>query len=154
MVNAPCARRTQNPIPSLRSCCDVGVTLTVEKFGHFRLNPNSKTAKPVKKFKWVNKNGMIVEAINYGATIISIVVPDRKGDFKDVVLGPDNMEDYLNPANPCFGATIGRACNRIGHGLMVIDGKIHELSKNTPPHTLHGGFKGFDKVKTRFLGEL
>ncbi|XP_044750026.1 galactose mutarotase-like [Coccinella septempunctata] len=146
MVNAPCGRRIQNPIPCLRSCCDIGVTLSVEKFGHYRVNPNSRIAKPVKKFKWVNKNGMIVEAINYGATIISIIVPDRNGKFKDVVIGSDVMEDYLSFSNPYYGATIGRACNRIGHGIMFIDGKNYELSKNCPPHTLHGGFRGFDKI--------
>ncbi|KAK9870246.1 hypothetical protein WA026_006333 [Henosepilachna vigintioctopunctata] len=138
--------RFSSPIPALKTCCDEGVTLTVERFGHFREDSTSKIAKPVKLFKWVNKNGMTVEAINYGATITSIVVPNRNGEFEDVVLGCDSMDDYLGPLNPYFGATIGRACNRIARGIMTIDGQTFELSKNAHPLTLHGGFKGFDKV--------
>ncbi|KAL3265433.1 hypothetical protein HHI36_009637 [Cryptolaemus montrouzieri] len=139
-------KRNKNPIPSLRSCCDVGVTLTVERFGYYQENKDSKIAKPVKKFIWANKSGMVVEAINYGATIVAIIVPDKKGEFEDVVLGCDCVEDYMSPTNPYMGATIGRACNRIARANMVIDGENFDLSRNAPPHMLHGGFKGFDKI--------
>ncbi|XP_065061716.1 galactose mutarotase-like [Rhopilema esculentum] len=93
-----------------------------------------------------NKNGISVGLLNYGATLRSIVVPDRYGIFDDILLGFKDIIDYIkNP--PYFGGTIGRVANRIAFGKFSIDGQDFELpcNENGINHH-HGGFKGFDKV--------
>src|SRR5690554_5575961 len=91
-----------------------------------------------------NNNGVEVAITNYGGRIVSVMVPDKEGNFKDVVLGFDNIEDYTATDNN-FGATIGRYGNRIAHGKINIDGVEYELPQNNFGHTLHGGPEGFDK---------
>ncbi len=92
---------------------------------------------------------MEVELSNYGALIKSITIPDKNGIPVDVVLGFDNLSDYFSPeylnAYPYLGTIVGRCANRIGHATFEIDGKQYQVSANTPPHQLHGGFEGFDK---------
>lgn len=90
-----------------------------------------------------NKNGMEVCITNYGGRIVSVMVPDKEGQMRDVVLGFDSIQDYLNtPIN--FGATIGRYGNRINQGKFSIDGVDYQLPRNNHGHCLHGGPKGFD----------
>lgn len=88
---------------------------------------------------------MEVSVINYGGIITSVKVPDRNGVMADVVLGYDNLVDY-ETKNRYFGAIVGRFANRLESGRAKIAGSIFELEKNRPPHHLHGGSKGFDKV--------
>lgn len=89
-----------------------------------------------------NAAGMEVCMINYGARIVSVMVPDQQGNFGDVVLGFDNIQDYLNNATD-FGALIGRYGNRINQGRFSLDGTEYQLSVNNFGHSLHGGVKGF-----------
>lgn len=96
-------------------------------------------------FTLVNDNRMKVQITNYGGTITSIFVPDKKGNLADVVLGFDNLEEYLKES-PYFGCIIGRFGNRIAKGLFVLDGKEYQMAINDGPNHLHGGLKGFDKV--------
>lgn len=91
-----------------------------------------------------NANGVEVTLTNYGGRIVSVMVPDREGNMKDVVLGFDNIDDYVN-VNNNFGATIGRYGNRIANGKITVEGVEYQLPKNNFGHTLHGGPKGFDK---------
>ncbi len=91
-----------------------------------------------------NNNGVEVAITNYGGRIVSVMVPDKDGVFKDVVLGFDNIDDYTATDNN-FGATIGRYGNRIAHGKINIDGVEYELPQNNFGHSLHGGPEGFDK---------
>ena len=93
-----------------------------------------------------NAAGMEVCLTNFGARIVSIMVPDRNGEFKDVVLGFDNIQDYLTiPSN--FGATVGRYANRIAGGHMVLDGKEYNFFKNNMDvNCLHGGKIGWDST--------
>lgn len=100
----------------------------------------------IKQYAIQNTNGMVLKVINYGATITDIIVPDREGNFENVVLSFDSPERYLRPENPYFGATIGRFANRIAKAEFTLDGVLYSLSKNNFGNTLHGGFKGFDKV--------
>ena len=92
-----------------------------------------------------NSHGLEVKAISYGAIITSIRVPDRKGQFADIVLGHDTLEGYI-PNPPYLGALIGRYANRIANGSFTLDGKKYSLPVNNGSNTLHGGIKGFDKV--------
>lgn len=91
-----------------------------------------------------NKAGMEVSVTNYGASILSILVPDRAGKKEDVVLGFDQPEGYF-AENPYFGAIVGRYANRIAKGRFSLDGKEFNVPINNGPNALHGGLKGFDK---------
>ena len=72
-----------------------------------------------------------------------LMAPDRNGVFKDIVLGFDNIEDYLD-RSPCFGAIVGRHANRIEDAEFEIDGVKYVLDKTRGNH-IHGGIKSFDK---------
>ena len=81
----------------------------------------------------------------YGGRIVSLRVPDRKGQMGDIVLGFDSLQGYLGN-EPFFGALIGRYGNRIAKGHFTLDGKTYSLPINDGPNSLHGGNVGFDKV--------
>ncbi len=91
-----------------------------------------------------NAQGMEVTITNYGGRIVSVMVPDKDGNLQDVVLGFDNVEDYVNIDNN-LGATIGRYGNRIADGKITVDGVEYELPQNNFGHTLHGGPEGYDR---------
>ncbi|MDP9066266.1 MAG: galactose mutarotase [Pseudomonadota bacterium] len=91
-----------------------------------------------------NDAGGSIGITDYGAIIVSIGVPDRRGRPADVVLGYDSLTGYF--ANkPYFGAVIGRYANRIDQARFMLDGEVHRLSANDGGNTLHGGLIGFDK---------
>ena len=91
-----------------------------------------------------NEAGMEVKITNFGGRIMSIVVPDKDGVKRDVVLGFDKVEDYYPENNQTdFGAAIGRYANRIGQGLITIDGVTTQLPRNNFGHCLHGGPTGW-----------
>ncbi|XP_028784298.1 aldose 1-epimerase-like [Neltuma alba] len=86
-----------------------------------------------------------IKLTNYGATIMSLLVPDKNGNLADVVLGYDSVETYKNDT-VYFGALVGRVANRIGGAHFTLDGKTYQLPANDGKNTLHGGFKGFGDV--------
>ena len=85
-----------------------------------------------------------VKILNYGGVVQSIVVPDKDGNLKDVVLGYDDIDGYLKNGG-YLSALIGRFGNRIEKGHLVIDGKEYALYTNDRGNHLHGGKAGFDK---------
>ena len=95
-------------------------------------------------FTLANANGLSAKVATYGAIITELHVPDGKGQFCDIVLGYDNLEQYLRK-HPFFGATVGRVANRIAKGRFTLDGQTYALATNNGPNHLHGGLKGFDK---------
>ncbi|SDE33471.1 aldose 1-epimerase [Mucilaginibacter pineti] len=99
--------------------------------------------KPVKLYTLKNSKGASVAITNYGGRIVSLLVPNNKGTFTDVVLGYDSLKTYQKPKEPFFGAIIGRYGNRIAKGKFTLDGKAYQLDINDGVNTLHGGFKGF-----------
>jgi aldose 1-epimerase len=101
--------------------------------------------QPVRFFELENDHGLKATVMSYGATLVSLYVPDRQGRLEDVVLGFDTLAGYLGP-NPYIGATIGRYANRIARGHFVLEGQEYQLAINDGPNHLHGGLKGFDKV--------
>jgi aldose 1-epimerase len=102
--------------------------------------------RPITLYKLTNSHGVEVDAMNYGGIITSIRVPDRKGQFADVVLGHELLEGYT-PNPPYIGAVVGRYANRIANGTFMLDGKTYTLPKNDGPNTLHGGTTHtFDRV--------
>jgi aldose 1-epimerase len=91
-----------------------------------------------------NKNGIVMQVTNYGAKIVTLFVPDKEGNFKDIVFGYDNIKDYLN-GDKYFGAVVGRYANRIAGGKFVLDGTEYHIPTNDGgKNALHGGDSGFD----------
>ena len=99
----------------------------------------------ISKFNMKNSKGMEVDVISYGGIITRWTAPDKNGNFENVVIGFDSLQDYVNE-NPYFGAIIGRYCNRIANARFNLDGKTYELESNHGKNNLHGGEKGFDKI--------
>ena len=92
-----------------------------------------------------NRNGMEISVINYGGIITSWKSKDRDGNYKDIVLGFNNLLEY-DSESPYFGAIIGRYGNRIAKGKFTLNGENYTLAVNNDENHLHGGLKGFDKV--------
>jgi aldose 1-epimerase len=108
--------------------------------------PFGKTADgtPVEIYTLRNSKGMEARIMTYGGIVVSLKVPDKNGKFGDVVLGYDNLDDYVKN-NPFFGALVGRYGNRIAKGKFTLGGKEYTLAINNAPNNLHGGPIGFDK---------
>ncbi|WP_405581957.1 aldose epimerase family protein [Streptomyces sp. NBC_01092] len=96
--------------------------------------------------RWtLERAGVRVRVLSYGGIVQSVEVPDRHGHPADVVLGFAGLEGYLSHPEPYLGALIGRYANRIAGGRFPLDGLTYALEPNTPPSSLHGGARGFDK---------
>ena len=123
----------------------------VDAAAHVESKPFGKLpdSRPVTLFTLTGPRGLVVEIMDYGATIVGIRTPDRTGKLDDVVLGFSNLRDYLEHA-AYFGSTVGRVANRIAHARFTLDGKTYVLAANNSPGgvpcSLHGGNVGFDKV--------
>ena len=98
----------------------------------------------VRVYTLTNKNGLSVSVMDYGATIVKILAPDRSGKLDDVVLGFDKFSPYLHQIAH-LGGTIGRYGNRITKGQFSIGRSVFQLPLNNGPNSLHGGFRGFDR---------
>ncbi|MBR9914030.1 MAG: galactose mutarotase [Algicola sp.] len=100
-----------------------------------------------------NSNGMELHVSNFGATILSLKVPNKQGSLTEVVVGLSSPLDYLKSdyleLNRCLGSSIGRYAGRISNGQFNIDGVSYDLSLKHGVH-LHGGFNGFDKKYWNF----
>ena len=109
-------------------------------------NPNNfemtLDGEKISLFKLENDKGNQVYLTNYGARIISVIVPDNQGNKTDVVLGFGSIEEYINDKT-YQGAAVGRFANRIAFGKFEINGHEYNVSQNLGDHCLHGGFKGF-----------
>ncbi|MDR2950031.1 MAG: galactose mutarotase [Prevotella sp.] len=102
--------------------------------------------KDVQMYVLTNSNGSEATVINYGAKIVSLSIPDKNGKLVDVVLGHNNLNEYLNSEEPYFGAVCGRTGNRIAKGQFALEGVTYKLAINNGPNNLHGGLKGFNAV--------
>ncbi|MDE7130857.1 MAG: galactose mutarotase [Lachnospiraceae bacterium] len=101
-----------------------------EKFG------TTKCGKDVYAYTLSNAGGMQAKIINFGANLISLLVPDQNGNLEDVVLGFDKLEDYYGN-NSFFGATIGPSANRIAGACFEIDGQSYQIDANDGENNLH-----------------
>ncbi len=96
---------------------------------------------------YILKNGdMQVAVTNYGARVVSMIVPDKSGNATDVCVGFGSVQPYAEGADTYFGAIVGRYGNRIAKGKFKLDGKEYALAINNGPNSLHGGKKGFSRV--------
>lgn len=101
-----------------------------EKFG------TARNGKDVYAFTLSNANGVQAKIINFGAILVSLLVPDKDGKVEDVVLGYDSLEEYYGNGS-FFGATIGPSANRIGGASFEINGKTYRIDVNDGPNNLH-----------------
>jgi len=90
-----------------------------------------------------NRTGMQIALTDYGARLVSALIPDKHGDLVDVVLGFDSISKYLDAQEKYHGATVGRVCNRIANGKFALAGNEYTLAKNNGENALHGGPLGF-----------
>jgi aldose 1-epimerase len=121
-------------------------TVSKKKAGVEKTDFGTRDGRPVILYTLTNSQGVEVRAMNYGGIILSIRVPDSKGQLADIVLGHEKLEGYT-PNPPYLGAIVGRYANRIANGTFTLDGKTYTLPKNDGPNTLHGGLtRTFDKV--------
>ena len=112
-----------------------------QSFEHFGFTKNGTEAVRV---RIENNDGASLSLINYGASIHSLLVPEKNGSFVDVCLGYNTLASYESSTD-YVGATVGRCANRIGRGRFILGGKEYKLAVNDPPNHLHGGESGFSK---------
>lgn len=119
-------------------------SIKIQSFGKL---PGGKEANV---YTLTNKNGLRARITDFGATLVSLEVPDKEGKLGGITLGFDNAAAYLAPENPYFGATVGRFGNRIKDGKFELDGKTYSLATNNEPGGipchLHGGKAGYNRV--------
>jgi aldose 1-epimerase len=113
--------------------------VTKERFGR------TPDGHDVDIYTLTNSHGLSVKITSYGGIINALRLPDRQGKFDDVVLGFDDLDDYIRVGS-YFGAVIGRYGNRIAKGRFTLDGIEYKLAINNGENHLHGGVRGFDKV--------
>ena len=101
-----------------------------------------KDGKATALYTLTNANGMEVCITNFGGRLVSVMVPDKDGNMVDVILGFDNINDYMTKASE-FGASIGRYANRIAGGTFELDGQKVVLNQNDGENCLHGGAEGW-----------
>ena len=105
---------------------------------------NSSTPDAVKLYRLTNKNGLEVDLLNLGATVVRLLVPDRHGKLNDVCLGFPTSTN-IRRTFPLSAAPLAVMSNRIKNGKSTLDGKTYQLPVNDGPNCLHGGISGFSK---------
>lgn len=121
--------------------------MAMSKTGSVKKTSFGKTpeGRQVDLYTLKNQKGVEVAITNFGGIVVSVKVPDRRGNIADVVLGYDSLDGYVNDKS-YFGAIVGRYGNRIAHGQFSLDGVTYKLAKNNGENSLHGGIKGFNKA--------
>jgi len=113
-------------------------TIQKEEFG------KTAAGETVNLYTIKNTNGIELKVTEFGATLVSLKIPDREGNFEDIILGFDNLEGYINDA-AYLGVIAGRYANRIAKGKFTLNGKEYTLATNDGENHLHGGVEGFGK---------
>ncbi len=123
-------------IPATTVNAEPNMQITTTDFG------KTNDGQTVTKFTLTNSHGNSVAVMNFGATLLEVIVPDREGNLANVNWCFDHLQPYLD-GHPYFGSTVGRFCNRIGNATFTIDGKQFPLTVNHGKHQLHGGKVNF-----------
>jgi len=134
-----CKTEEKAPAAAAPTKGEMGMEVKSEKFG------TMPDGTGVDIFTLTNGKGTEARIMTYGATLVSLRLPDRNGKFDDVSLGFDDLAGYLG-THPYFGVIVGRYANRIAKGQFTLNGVTYALAKNNNGNSLHGGLKGFDKV--------
>ena len=109
------------------------MAVAIREFGK-----NTK-GEPAKLYEITNKNGMRAVVTDFGATLHSLYVQDKDGNFRDVVWGYDTVQEYEIDNGPYFGATVGRIANRVGGAVVTINGVEYQMEVNERNNCLHSG---------------
>ena len=104
----------------------------------------TKNGKMVNAYTIKNANGMSATIIDYGATVVKLLIPDKNKILRDIQLGYDDVKSYED-GSTFFGAIIGRNANRINEGKVTLDGVTYQMDQNDNENNLHSGLKGVDK---------
>ena len=100
--------------------------------------------RPARLWVLESPSGMVASFTEFGATLVSLEVPDADGKLADVVLGFDDVRGYQSDGNQYFGCTVGRVANRVRSGAFELDGRLYQLARNDGDrHHLHGGSVGW-----------
>ncbi len=101
--------------------------------------------KEIKLYTLDSGNGITMQVSNFGGRVISLWTPDKDGKYEDIVLGHNNINEYINYEGERFlGPVVGRFANRIAKGKFTLDGVKYQLPVNNNGQTLHGGPDSFD----------
>ncbi len=136
MILSSCGGKKQQEEPKVVEETPTSSGLLVSKF------QGKVGEKETSLYVMKNASNMEVCVTNFGGRIVSMMVPDKDGNMKDVVLGFPSIDDYLNNDSN-FGAIIGRYGNRIAKGKFTLDGTEYTLPQNNGENSLHGGPNGF-----------
>ena len=90
-----------------------------------------------------NESGAEVAITNYGGAVVAIMVPDKNGNYANVIQGHDTIDKTINSPEPFLSTLIGRYGNRIAKGKFELDGVEYQLAVNNGPNHLHGGPTGY-----------
>ena len=137
-----CKTEEKAPAAAAPTKGEMGMEVKSEKFG------TMPDGTAVEIFTLTNRKGIEARIMTYGATLVSLRLPDRNDTFDDVCLGFDGLGGYLG-THPYFGVTVGRYANRIAKGKFTLNGATYTLAQNNNGNSLHGGLKGFDKAVWR-----
>ncbi len=118
-----------------------GNTLAVADTLAFRKTIDGKSTA----LYFLHNTHLKVAITNYGARIVSLQVPDKLDNYRDIVVGYDSLLPYTRGSDTYFGAVVGRYGNRIARGRFILEGKKYQLAINNPPNHLHGGTIGFSR---------
>lgn len=99
--------------------------------------------KQVELYTLTSKDGRFVQITNYGARLVSAVMPDRDGKMANVVLGFNDVASYQEAAERFLSPVVGRVANRIKDGRFEIDGVVYQTTLNNGTNALHGGYDNF-----------
>lgn len=113
------------------------MNITTKRFGQFE-------GEEVLAYTLENDLGMKLTCLNLGCIVTEIITPDQNGNLENVVLGFDNVEDYLKNKS-YFGAIVGRVAGRISRSEFELNGKNYQLNANEGLNHLHGGLKGLNE---------
>lgn len=116
-----------------------------------KITPFGKIADDIQTnlYTYRDNSGMEISVTDYGASLVSVIVPDKEGKMIDVALGYDTVTGYERQFQ-CLGSVIGRCCNRIEKAKFKIGDTKYKVTKNFGPHHIHGGRRGFHRIMWSF----
>ena len=138
-----CGNGNDAPAAGTDTATIVNVAAALPDSAAFR---DSADGKATALYLLKNKSNAQVAITNYGARVVGMLVPDKKGLLTDVIVGYDSIGKYLHQPESFFGAIVGRYGNRIARGKFKVNGTTHTLATNDGVNHLHGGKKGFGAV--------
>ncbi|XP_049840348.1 galactose mutarotase-like [Schistocerca gregaria] len=121
------------------------VSIVEDGWGSVR-DPLTGTPAVVRRYTLSSPSGLSVQLVSYGAAVVRVRAPDKRGVLHDVLLCAQNLHDYIKYQKVMGSGVRGRVANRIWRGRFRLDGLPVFVSRNEGSHCCHGGFWGFDKV--------